>query len=317
MLYNTKRIIDINDILEVTIVNEGYDKVKLSKLNEETKNKITNEMINSIYNIVIKKMANLDYTVIETTKGDISTLDGFKDLEGSINLLTTLHSREKNAPPEIPQLRECLNNLLKYKTDFVESFRQNNQMVKMVYLNISAALITLTSIMISATVDFTKDTMGVYRLHVKKAMEMDKRSNLYLDSITKFNSYCASGKMDSFFASTNQAKNAVGAVLAGGATVIVSIFLIVWAMREIVYTFYYTRSKIASMLAYQAQFLRMNAATLDPDMKKVREKQEKYAKFLADMSEKIDVESKVATKKAKADLAEEDTDIKQTGSAFL
>lgn len=82
-------------------------------------------------------------------------------------------------------------------------------------------------------------------------------------------------------------------------------------MREIIYQFYFMRVSIAEHLRVQASYLELNQSRLTnlKGKKDVAKNQEKIAKELIKISDKIDVDQKTATKKAEMEIKKDNKNI--------
>ena len=317
----------VDDFLRFMLVKEGLDELKFRQLDENTKGKITNDMINSIIATLKNKTKLLNYVEFEKSKGDVTRIDGFSDLQGSISLLATMHSREgKNAPKEIPQLVACLDNLKKLTPHFRNGFRQGNELVIMLYNNMCMSLVKATSILIATTIEYVRDSFGLYRATFKKNLDKRNEMTLYFNNIKRFNSMVERGQMQTFFDAVTDSSNFSGGLFVGaGLSAIGIILFIIWAIRELIFLYFFVRCKLSVYLKNLSVFIQMNAATLDQkDLGEVRRKQEEIAKKLSDLSEIIAVEEKVGNRKAVTELKKEndklDLDIDKVsnqGSVFL
>lgn len=295
----------LDDALRVLLVKEGMDEVRFRKLDEASKKQIGNDVVDSLIGAIKGKLKDVDFSAVEASKGDITKISGYKDLEGSINLLMSMKSKAANAPEEIGIVSEALNNLKANTHAFQEGFRENSELVVLLYNTVATAVIRATGILIATTVSYIKDSMGQYapKLQAEKA-KFGKDVDLHFSNLKKFNSYARTGRLKSFFDASLAGEHLAGAAM--GAGVIAVIVLLVWLIREFVYLYFAARTNISIYLKTLSDFLQMNASTLNTkDMKQTREKQEALAKRLSDMSEKIKVDQVTSNKRAKEELQTE------------
>lgn len=297
----------MDDILRFSLVREGVDEVKFRKLSESDKKQISNEMISKLYDTIRNKANQVDYSGIEESKGDITRIKGFEELQNAVNFLSSMHSKEKNAPSEITSLVDGLANIKKLKHDFETGFRQNNELIVLVYNNMVVSLVKASSFLVATTVDYVKDPLGGYSTKFKSNHGKDIEINLYFSNISKFNGYVSKGQFSSFIDASLENNNIVGAAGVGIALVsaIASIGVFVWLLREIVYMYFWARTSISDNLKLLGEFVKLNSATLGTDFRSAKEKQEKVAKTLSDLSDKVAVEQKISTKKAVNEIQKE------------
>ena len=100
--------------------------------------------------------------------------------------------------------------------------------------------------------------------------------------------------------------------------VVTAIFGLISFLRFVVYQYYNMRVKMADYCYMQAQFLEMNATKIGmvKNMKNASRKQESISKTLNKLADKIDVDQKMSTHKAKSDMNMEDRNFNMTQTAY-
>jgi len=335
----------LDDVLRNVMVLEGTDEVKFRKLTESTKKDIGGSMITSMFKSIKDKSLQVNYAEVEKTRGDITKLHGYSDLVTSISFLSKMASQNAGtAPKEIAELEACLQNIIRHKNDFQVSFARGNEAGIFLYNNLVVALVGATSFVVAATIEYVKDPLGIYSATFKKNLDASISANIYLSNVTKMNRYVQRGTLKTFFnnssdltlseSTENEAvdghilvENTFSAIsdalskltsgkvtsgiksvgsFGGKATaVIVSIALILFWLRETVYFYYYSRTVISTNLKHLSAFVEVNSRNLGADKEVTKEKQEKIAMKLADLSDKISVESKVGARKTNQELSQE------------
>jgi hypothetical protein len=301
---------DFDSILSSIILEQESDILKYNRLSEAEKRGVAAELVNSVFLTIKEKSLSIKCPEIEASKGDITKMKGFEDLEKSISFLMSMYSNSSvvDAPKEILDLNECLMYLVKYKKQFIAGFNSKNLAIQFLYKSITMALINATVLLIAMTIEYAKDSLNTYKVVFKKNASKTASINFFVENIRKFNAQCKSGKITLFFDSVSSPdvsivkESFVGITLSAIAIVIA----VIWIIKEFVYYFFYARESISSYLKYLSTFLDMNASSLGNNMKGTREKQERLSKWLYDMSEKISLDSKVNTKKAEDDIREDD-----------
>jgi hypothetical protein len=296
---------NVDDFLQFLLIKESTDKIEYSNLSEEKKKHLSNVMITNIFNSIKRKSLQINLSMIEKSEGDIKKLAFYNDLKQSINFLMVMRNRDGDAPEIISEFEACLQTLEKYSMQFNMGFKNDKELIKLLYNNMVAALVNGVSFVISATIDYVKEQTGTYKSVFRKNVQISKSSSLFLDSIVKFNRYAREGKLNKFLSNELQAEKAIGTVVAIGVTAIAVVAIFIWILREIIYQYYYQRNQLSDALKNLASFVQMNTAVLDSDSKKVKERQEKIIKNLLIASDKIAVDHKVSTKKAIDEISRE------------
>jgi len=295
---------NIDSLLKPILVQEGVDVIKYNKLTESDKNEISKDLVARVYKSIKDKTLQIDYSFIEKSKGDITKIQNYADLEGSINYLQNMYNNDTNAPKEINDLKKTLNNLKRYTRDFTTGYKKKNELVMFYYNNVVASLISATSFIIATSVDYIKDTMKDMRPVFKANLSKNKSANLFLENIRSFNSMVTKGHFKTFVDNANNVDNLVGL----GLTAFLAIAIAIFCIRDAVYIFFYSRNSVSENLLNLAYFVNLNANAASQKNGKAKGKQEKIAKQLINLSDKISVEQKVSTKKAEHDMKIEEND---------
>lgn len=317
----------LSSLLEAYYVTDGKSKMNFQTLTEDDKAVLGKATVTKLFNTVKTKALKVNYAGIEKSKGDITKFNKYDDLQNSIKILNNMYNADpSNSPTEIPKLVRCLQILKKYKAKFMTSFNNKNEVVIMLYTNIVAALIGCTSLMISTTIEYIKTPTGDYKAIFKG--KKAKTKNVYYNSIDRFLKMEVRGQLNSLFkdnevkTSLNESADGVVSedVLEAGAAafsalmavpigqvavVIVGIFVAVLIAREVVYLYFYSRTKISEELLTLAYFLEEHSQSLDENSK-TKEKQEKVVAKLKRLSEILSVDKENAGKKAEQEQKKED-----------
>jgi hypothetical protein len=306
----------MDDVLRVVLVKEGIDEVRFRKLSEADKKDISEGMVQSIIGMIKGKLGSVDFKEVEASKGDITKVPGYSDIEGSINLLVSMKSKAGNAPEEIAIVAEALKNLKANAEYFKKGFEQKNELVELLYNTVATGIVRATSILVASAVEYIKDPMGNFQPKFNESkIKFGGDSNLYFSNLSKFNTYARSGKLKSFFDNVGKLSESVtlaaivGGIATAGAWVglgVAVILLVIWLIREFIYLFFFAKTQTSIYLKNLSDFVSMNAATMhSPNMRVIREKQEAIAKRLMEWSEKIKVDNKITNGKAKEELTKE------------
>ena len=202
-----------------------------------------------------------------------------------------------------------------------------------------------------------------YDIAFNNASRNKTRDKLLFKNLESFNKMCASGEFDktmdyaiknnikmkheayeaqnegvvtSISALTSKGIWAAGSALGGAAglaaahpviTAIAGIFIaliiLLRYMRDIIYYFYYSRTKVSEFLDMQSALLYMNAMNIentltrdDKEKAKTVEKQRRIADFFQKLSEKIKVKDRTAEVKAETDAKKADNEKFEIGDVI-
>lgn len=290
------------------------EKRKLYEVLEAYGNEMNEKMIGNLYDSTLRR-SDIDFDIVEKSKGDITNLAGYENMISSLSLLRSLSMKSKVSIPEIDVIELSISNLKKFSSYFIRAFRMNNDMVKLYYNSLVQSCLECTSLLIASYVDFIKSKNTV-TFTIKKGKGI--AGNLCLQNLNGFNRSCANGDFTEFIKQMTMGdgmpdegvyvkESLVGAVGLG----IAAAAMIVPLMRSAIYYFYYSRMKITTFLDQQSTFLELNKAniesmTVDAKTKKeVMKKQNEMIKKFQTLADKIRVNDKMSTSKATSVMKDE------------
>lgn len=295
----------VEQLLESVYLCEGssWRPRDIRNLNEASQKDLSNKTITNLFRDIKAKAFNLDFTDVEVAKGDITKVKGYKDLVNAISFLKKLSMNVNNKEliDAITQVELAHQNLLGFKHDLVMGFKLGNNLIIYLFDAISVALIQCTSFLVSEGVEVVKDNMNLYHCELKGNVKLTKNANL--SALRRFNEMAKNGKLRSALSNTIKLKEDVMGITLG---VIGAVMATLFLIREIVFFFYYIRINISAYLKQLKEFVNMNASTLGPDQKNIKDKQEKIAKKLGELSDRIAVDQNMANERSKQSIAQSD-----------
>ena len=308
----------LDELLQEQFVYDGPSKLRYEALNEEQQNRLTKGLVDASMRVILEKSKNLDYSLIEATRGSIKKVHSINNIIGAIQGMKNVQSQCRAKIYGLDVVDAALNNLILKEELFKRAFATDCSLVKLLYNNIGIALIISTAAVVSNGVDIVKESSGLTR------MVVSSRSSKVLDmsmlkSLEKFNKMCANGDIDRFIRKVLPETQSIAAdgilgmsslfggftLLAAGGIAFVIIATIIM-LRQIVYGYYNMRVKLSDYLRVNAEFVEMNQSklTMMGDMEGTKRKQEAAAKRLIELADKIDVDQKVSSKRTAIDIKE-------------
>ena len=323
----------LDNMLQEYLVHDAKSMREYKALSEDLRVNLSRKMIEAAFSVCAKKAEGLDYSMFEKSRGNIDRVEGISDLIESIAALKNISSN--GAPIEgLVTVESALKNLRDLRTDFENGFRREDGIVKFTYVNACVALYASVSYLIACYVDYVKDGPATMQMVMNKNKALD---SCMLKGLEQFNKMCLSGELQRIFASSMKApvlaqeSISAGAIMAAAApllsasnpilistAVITAVFVLISFLRLVVYQYYNMRVKIADYCHMQAQFLEMNATKIGmvKNMKNASRRQESISKTLNKLADKIDVDQKMSTHKAKSDMHMEDRNFSMTQNAY-
>ena len=291
----------VEKLLEEVYLSEGsaWRPRDVRNLTEAGQKNLVDKTVTKLFRDIKSKAFNLDFTDVEIGKGDITRIKNYEELKNAINYLRKLSMDVRN-----PELTDAVNQIVlahetlkANKVGFTNAFKVGNNLLIYLFNSVSVALVQATVFVATNSVEFVKDNMNTYHAEMKKTTKLPKNANL--NALVKFNEMSKSGKLNTVISNTLKLKEEVGTFI--GVTV-ASVMIALYLIREIIFSYYFIRISVSQYLNYLKHFVEMNASTLGTDQKKIKEKQEKVARVLGQLADKLAVDQNLATERSKQSI---------------
>lgn len=289
----------------------------LLAVNEADQEKILTSLTSKLYDNIMDKFDDIDFGEIPASKGDITKIPNYGKLKECVEILEGILTQFKQPTKPIDTISNAIENVKLRKELFEKAFRYNIELPAVMYDTMVLAIISSVSLMISTCIEFIKipSQDGFDIVLDKVALNKTKEHMLFVN-LEKFNQTCKTGDFDRAmeFVISNRVKNLTGTVATGmmvgvGVATIGMLLSIIPLLRELIFFFYYSRTRVSDYFDAQADLLQMNAhnievnSTLDKEEKqKVIKRQMKIVDFFRKISNKIAVTAKESEVKATKEI---------------
>lgn len=287
----------------------------LLAVNEADQNSVMISLANRLYNHIVEKVDDIDFGSIPLSQGDITKIENYDKLVDCVNIITEILQQYHQDITPAATVNTAINNMVDRKELFTKAYKLGTEMPIIIYNTIVLAIISSTSFLISSCIEFIKSSDGEgFDVALNKTGLVKTKDCLLFEDLAKFNKLCASGEFDKAmdYVMKQNTKNFAGLSMygVGGAAIVIGIILlIIPIIRELIYFFYYSRTRVADYFESQATLLTMNAYNIesnlsrnDKDKKEIANKQKKIADFFKKLSNKLAVESKAGADKTKKEI---------------
>lgn len=291
----------IEQLLEEVYLCEGspWRPRAIRNLSESGQKEMANKTVTSLFRAIKAKAFNLDFSDVEVGKGDITKIHSYKELKEAISFLKKL-STNINSPEinnAISQIEMAHTYLLSNKQGFVMGFKLGNNLIIYLFNSVAIALVQATSFLISNCIEITKNNINTYQCEMKKVNKLPK--NASLSALIKFNEMGKNGKLSTVISHTIKLKEDALSITMG---VVGGVMLALFLIREVIYMYYFVRVSFSQYLNHLKEFVLMNASTLSNDQRGIKDKQEKVAKKLGELSDKLAIDQSMATERSRQDI---------------
>lgn len=305
---------------------------------------LDNILVDKLYTSALNK-SHIDFGDIPKSKGDITKYSGYKHMLEVLDVVDDLAKASDLTIQETSIVRRAIDNIKGLKAQFTLGYKLEKKFVQMSYETLVLGCVDATSGIISSYVSFITDAAETevvvkpskdkpYKLAInnldkfnQSVLKGDFSKALDAINTTKGNVKESFEDVEEagFEDAVNGAKGIASALggtwskLPNGAKTSVKVIIamaaivtVIYIIRELIFYFFYSSSKISDYLEQQANLLLINKEVVkannkfsDKKKKKIITKQEKVAKTLMKISEKLKIKSKLGTEKAEKELAKE------------
>lgn len=304
-----------------TILNEYFDiehretrKVMLS-INEADQNQVLSALTSKLYDHIVDRVDDIDFGDIPSTKGDITKLDRYQKLVDCVSVVRQLLEQYKQDLKPIRTIEDAIDNVVERKELFEKGFRYQVELPMITYSTIVLSIISSTSFLVSTCIEFIKiPSQDEFSVILDKVALTKSKSNLLFNNLEKFNNACDKEQIDKCLEVIikNNMKNLTGVevgFVVGGVAMATLLLNIIPILRELIFFFYYSRTRVSDYFDIQADLLQMNAYNVESnetmkksEREKIAKKQLKIAELFRKLSNKIAVNTKECEVKATKDI---------------
>lgn len=320
---------NVRSFFESFLFTCGNDIHKFNLLTEAGKYAITMDVLETVTKFLKSKIEHIDMEFIDKTMGDITKFTYYDSIKDVISTLSIKIKDATNNDVEgsvelntfMSTVNYVFNALHTYKKEFMLGYLTGKELIIYLYESIVVELVIILSYFITNMVKYTFEKGQLYMFFDVKHLKTDPTFQYQLGLLTKFHNMCMSGKIVNFFQG-NEIKSSdkkvkeesqyvvediVGAMLVGALS-LVSVFILIWFIREIIYMFYYIRGSFSNYFDSLSVFLQINS--LNQKDPKIKEKQKNLSEKFRKISDKISLETKAALKKSTKDSNRENSVVK-------
>jgi len=263
---------DFDDIIkEYFDITDTKTRKVLFAIDEADQDNILHSLTSKLYDDIVNKVDDIDFNNIQSTKGDITKIENYDQLMECIDVMRKLLIEYNQNTEPIDTIIKAIDNIKERQELFERGFNLNVELPMLTYCLIVLAIVSSISFMISSCVEYIKvPNKEEFSIAINKVGLTKTKSNLLFTNLKRFNDMCAKGQLDSVLDSVikSNAKNFMGLGLAAGAilgagAIIFMVKNLIPLLRELIFFFYYSRTRMADYFEIQSELLQMNAYNLD------------------------------------------------------
>ena len=286
------------------------DRGSLMSMNEANQIKVADGVLTQMMKFITDKYNAIDFDEIEKSAGSIDRFK-YKDLIlENLKMLVNIYSSstDPGASKYLEVVQACINImdfLRDWETDISALYKSGNGLIQLLYTSLVSSVVYAVGTLVSNTIQFVTIEQetdcqvlfdeipgSIRHVHIKNVLSANKDLDTIEKLIRELN---AQNKKKA----TNESVGAIAAVTVG--LVILLAPRIILLIREIIYSIYFSRVKVADMLKLQAQLVQTNIESLESGrgnktiiarQKRIVEQLNKWQKRIAIKMDTVEVATK-------------------------
>lgn len=309
MFYN-----DYNKLIteHFDITDRETRKTMLS-INESDQVNVLTNLTSKLYDNIINKVDKIDMGEIPGTKGDITKLDNYEKIVECIDVMKNILDEYKQDKESVLIIDRALENIKLRKELFEKSFRYDIELPITFYNTMTLSVVTSLSLLISTCIEFIKSPKeDNFETSLDRVSEATAKQHLLFTNLHKFNESCKCGEFNKAmnFIIDGRTKKLSGVTMIASVALVAMLLNVVPILRELIFFFYYSRTKISDYFEVQADLLQIGAYNLDStaknkskeEKKKIYTKQMKLVEKFRKFSSFFAIDSKKSEKDATKEI---------------
>lgn len=309
------------------IITEHFDithnetRKVLLNINEADQNQVLTALTSRLYEHIVEKVDDIDFGTIPNSKGDITMVDNYDRLVDCTNVIESLLVEYKQDLKPIKTIKDAIENVKTRKELFQKGFRYQVELPMITYSTIVLSIISSTSFLVSTCIEFIKiPSQEEFGVILDKVALVKTKSNLLFNNLERFNIACDKKQIDNCLdvVIKNNMKNLTGVevgFVVGGIAMAGLILNIIPILRELIFFFYYSRTRVSDYFDIQADLLQMNAYAVQnndtmkkADRERIAKKQMKIVELFRKISNKVAIDTKESEVKATKEIVKSKDD---------
>ena len=186
-------------IREYFDISDTKTRRAIISLNEDSKqDQLLSALASSLYDKIVAKVDKIDFGTIPKSRGDITRVEGFENTVECLDIIRKMVAEYKEDTKIVDVVLTAIENVKKYKTQFMRCFASNVNFGITLYNLIVLAIEQSVSFLISVTIQYIKDPSSqTYSISLDKAAYRNSMDNMLYQQLITFNKSCDSGELES------------------------------------------------------------------------------------------------------------------------
>lgn len=262
----------------------------MTSINEADQNQVLGNLAAKLYDKIIKRVADIDYGDIPSSRGDITKIPNYDELVESLTIMKDMSTERKQSSESVDTIFVAIENMKRLKSIWQKGFNTETEMVIVFYNTVALSIVSGTSLLMSATIETIKTPEGEsIDVELAKIANHKTKEGLIFKNLEKFNKSCKKGEIEKAMSAVLSAQRHVkesggvvtedvfGILLLGGA-IVGLLGCIIPILHQLTSALYCLRQSVAEFLAGESYLIKLNAEKVNYNRSKTAEQKKKIIK---------------------------------------
>lgn len=169
----------------------------LAEASTANQNQIMVALTSKLYEMIVDKAAQIDFSTIEASRGDITKVENYDKIVETIDIMKKLIIEYKCDPAPIKTVEDAIENVKVRTPAFKKAFLIGSPVPVLLYNSVVMSIVSSVSFLIDSCIEYIKDPKTQsFQMAVDVVAYNKTKDNLMLENLVSFNEACASGSND-------------------------------------------------------------------------------------------------------------------------
>lgn len=305
-------------------------------INEADQDQVLGSLAAKLYDNIVNKVTDIDFGQIPLSKGDITKIPNYFELCDCLTTVRDMMVAKHQTTNSTDTIFGAIENLKKTKKIWEKGYALECEMAVLFYNTIALSIVSSTSILLSACVEFIKNPeSGVIDIELAKIAKNKSKDGILFKNLEKFNKACKKGEIEKIFENVLKAQRSVReavennssleavhedvfAILFGAGMVVGLLSCVIPILHQLTTMLYNLRQDASDYFAAESDIIKLNAEKVNynrsktPEQKKkIIAKQMKIADRFKKWSNKLMIKASKAETDSEKQIKQDNADKKK------
>lgn len=169
----------------------------IAEATDNNQNQILIALTSKLYDMIVAKVAKIDYTSVSSSRGDITKIENYSQLVETINIIKNIVAEYRCDTMPVVIVEKAIENVQQRTGVFKKAFVIGAPLPIVLYNNICINIVAAVSYMIDTCIEYIKNPQSESFQMALDVVAYDKTMEcLMFETLKTFNEACASGDID-------------------------------------------------------------------------------------------------------------------------